>query len=108
MAAIREFREETGVNLDGSRLEFLCYVYARIDGETDKKVIVYRVDGNGDETFNGSNVAENGEPENVDGGYVDYDRALEVITTYQQPIVKRLLEQCSLSSFRKFIKGFNG
>jgi len=106
-AAVREFGEETGINITGKKLEFLCYAYAKIDDNTDKKVIVFRVDGDGDETFHGSNLAENGEPENIDGGYVDYDRAMEIITVYQQPIVKKLKEQENISSFKKFIKSFN-
>lgn len=106
-AARREFFEETGIDLTGKPLELLCYVYSKIDGDTDKKVIVYRVDGDGTEYFRGSNLAENGEPENVDGGYVGYGRALEEITPYQQPIIKRLIEQESVSSFSRFIKSSN-
>lgn len=106
-AAIREFQEETGIDLSGKKMEFLCYAYAKIDDTTDKKVIVFRVDGDGNERFIGSNLSENGEPENVDGGYVEYERALETITTYQQPIVKRLMEQENTSTLKKFIKSFN-
>lgn len=106
-AAIREFEEETGIDIHGKKLEFLCYVFAKIDDETDKKVIVYRVDGDGDEVFHGSNLAENGEPENVDGGYVPLDYAKKTITAYQQPIVERLIEQETVSTFKKFLKSFN-
>lgn len=106
-AAIREFMEETGIDLGGKNLEFLCYVYAKIDDITDKKVIVFRVDGDGDEKFHGSNLSDNGEPENVDGGYVDYEQAMKTITVYQQPIVKKLITQKNTSSFKKFIKSLN-
>lgn len=106
-AAIREFEEETGINIDGKKLEFLCYVFAKIDDETDKKVIVYRVDGDGDEEFHGSNLAENGEPENVDGGYVPLEYAKKIITVYQQPIVDRLMEQETVSTFKRFLKSFS-
>lgn len=106
-AAFREFREETGINLSGRKFEFLCYVYAKIDDKTDKRVIVYRVDGDGDETFAGSNIADSGEPENVDGGYVPLDYAKKVITAYQQPIVDNLLKQESTASFKRFVKSYN-
>lgn len=105
--AVREFREETGIDLSGKPLEFLCYVFAKIDDNTDKKVIVYRVDGDGDETFKGSNLAPNGEPEAVEGRYFDYNSAMDAITVYQQPIVKKLMEQENISSFKRFIKSFN-
>lgn len=106
-AAVREFREETGNDLSGKPLEFLCYVFAKIDDNTDKKVIVYRVDGDGDELFHGANKAPNGEPEAVEGRYFYFKDALDAITVYQQPIVKKLMEQESVSSFKKFIKSFN-
>ena len=105
-AASREFREETGIDISGRPLEFLCYAYAKVDDDTDKKVIVFRVDGDGSERFKGSNLAENGEPENVDGGYVPYERALDTITVYQQPIVQKLMEQERAPAFKRFMKGF--
>lgn len=105
-AAIREFEEETGINIRGRKLEFLCYVFAKIDDNTEKKVIVYRVDGNGNERFRYSNLAENGEPENIDGDYVPFEYAKRIITVYQQPIVDRLMEQKNTSTFKNFIKNF--
>ena len=103
-AAVREFGEETGIDLEGHTLEFLCYVYTKIDDDTDKKVIVYRVAGDGNEKFRGANLTDSGEPENVDGGYIPLDYARTTITVYQQPIVDKLLEQESASTFKRFLK----
>ena len=105
--AVREFEEETGIHVDPHKLEFLCYVFTRIDDDTDKKVIVYSADGDGSEYFHGSNFAKNGEPENIDGGYVSLEYAKDVITTYQIPIVERLMKRRNLSSFKRFLKTFS-
>ena len=103
-AAVREFTEETGIDIGGRPLEFLCYVHAKIDDSTDKKVIVYKVNGDGNERFAGSNLTDSGEPENVDGGYVPLEYARDIITVYQQPIVDKLIERQKSQSFGGFVK----
>lgn len=105
-AALREFKEETGIDLTGKELEFLCHVFAKINDGADKRVSVYKVYGDGDEKFISSNIADNGEPENIDGGYVPFDYAKNIITVYQKPIVEKLIEDYGKTNFKVFVKNF--
>lgn len=99
--AKREFAEETGISLDGKRLEFLTYVYTKINTNSVKRVIVYRADGDGRETFRGANLTKSGAPENIYGEYIAYEAARDVIAGYQIPIVSKLMES-EVSSFDRF------
>lgn len=99
--AKREFFEETGIDIEGRRLDFLTYVHTKIDRNTVKKVVVFKVDGDGNEVFCRSVRSNSGAPENIYGEYVDFSVARELMSAYQVPIVNRLIEN-EASSFRNF------
>lgn len=103
--ARREFAEETGIDLSDRPLEFLTYVTTRIGNDRVKRVIVYRVDGDGSERFKGANLSPSGSPENIYGEYVDYRIAREIMTGYQIPIVTRLMKN-DTHSFGRFYERF--
>lgn len=100
-AALREFREETGIDLGKKPLHELTSVYTRINDGTVKKVTVFEVYGNGDEKFVGSVNSDCGCPECVYGEYVPFKMARLFITGYQVPIVDRLMED-DMSSLVNF------
>lgn len=102
-AAVREFMEETGIDINNKERNFLGFVYAKIDDDTIKKVTIYTVHGDGNETFVSSNNTDSGFPENIDGRYIEYETALKLITTYQQPLIKKLISK-DLSSFKNIFE----
>lgn len=99
--AKREFFEETGISLEGKKLEFLTYVYTKISVNSVKRVVVYKAEGNGNEKFRGANLTKSGAPENIYGEYIAYEAAKDVIAGYQIPIITKLMEN-EVSSFDKF------
>ena len=99
--AKREFYEETGINIDDKKLEFLTYVYTKVNRNTVKKVIVYKAEGTGNEIFCRSIFSNNGSPENIYGEYVNFDIARGIIVYYQVPIINKLIDK-ELSSFYNF------
>lgn len=100
-AAAREFAEETGISVDKSKLQLLTTVYTKINSDTAKRVFVYKAIGNGEEHFNGSNIRpETGTPENISGEYIGLEIAKKLITSYQTPIIDKLIEdESSFSGF---------
>lgn len=102
-AALREFKEETGIDLSNKNIEFLTTVSTKIGKNAIKVVHVYKVHGDGTERFISSNLRENGTPENIYGGYMLFKTAKQLITTFQIPIINKLLED-GKSSFETFYK----
>ena len=106
-AALREFREETGIDLRGKPMRELTCVYTRINDGMVKKVTVFEVFGNGKERFKGSCCTRNGFPEAICGEYVPFDIARRFITGYQVPIVDKLMEDDTSSLVNFYIKRTN-
>jgi len=91
-AAIREFKEETGIDLKNKKLYELTCVYTKIGNDKVKKVTVFEVNGNGNEKFKGSINSDYGSPETIHGEYIPFKIAREFITGYQIPIIDELMK----------------
>lgn len=100
-AAVREFFEETGIDLRGRDMRELTCVYTKIGNGRVKRVVVFKVNGDGDERF--SKTVERGVEgmEATFGEYVPFQIARDFITGYQIPVIDSLMDD-DLSSLVNF------
>ena len=100
-AAIREFKEETGIDLSRKPIKELTHVYTKISPNKVKRVTVFEVKGTGKEKFISSIDSDCGCPESIYGEYFPFEIARDFITGYQVPIIEKLSEDdmSSLSHF---------
>ena len=99
--AIREFTEETGIDISNLELSPLVKVYTKIKPDVVKRVHVFRANGTGNEVFKSSNISPTGSPENAYGNYIPFSDAKILITNYQLPIITTLMSTDN-NSFSKF------
>jgi 8-oxo-dGTP pyrophosphatase MutT (NUDIX family) len=90
--ALREFREETGIQIPSSALLEYMEESGQIQGHGQKTIHIFLYEGTGSETYQGSNLIEEGFrkglPENCEGRYFEIEEALRVIHRNQKTLLQ--------------------
>ena len=100
-AALREFREETGIKIK-SQLSFLCMSgYGATNRYPGKDIHVYITNGDGSERFISCNNIDYGPnkglPENDDGQWFHLSEAKEIVMKSQQSMIDLLIRKYKIN-----------